>query len=309
LGKEDHVLFGNLETFAGRPVADFTAEGPNDFERAVPRLRVEYDADQTAVDLLGQLLATGEADRLTALVIGAWAGELYDHSPADVVEALVAAADQLPSLRALFIGDIASEENEVSWIHQSDLSALWQAFPRLEVLGIRGSNGLSLGQIRHNHLRELTIECGGLPREVLSQLASASLPALEHLEIYLGTENYGWDGTIDDVKPLLTGQLFPKLKYLGLRDSEIADQVAQAAATSPLVGRIETLDLSLGTLGDAGAEALLASPAVKKLKRLDLHYHYLSPAVMERLAKLGPEVDVSELQSESEYGRYVSVGE
>ena len=202
-------MFSNLETFAGRPVADFAAGEPFDFSAAVPRLRVEYDSDETAVDLLGQLLAGGEADRVPALVIGAWSGELYDHSPAEIVEALVAAADQLPSLRALFIGDIASEENEVSWIHQSDLSALWQAFPRLEVLGIRGSNDLSLGQIRHNHLRELTIECGGLPREVLHQLAAASLPALEHLELYLGTGNYGWDGTIDDVRPLLTGQLFP----------------------------------------------------------------------------------------------------
>jgi hypothetical protein len=111
------------------------------------------------------------------------------------------------------------------------------------------------------------------------------------------------------VKPLLTGKLFPKLKYLGLRDSVIGDEVAKAAAASPLVGRIDSLDLSLGTLGDEGGEALLASPAVKKLKWLNLRYHYMSPAMMERLAKLGPEVDVSELQSESEYGRYVSVGE
>jgi hypothetical protein len=302
-------VFSNLERFAGRTVADFAAGGTFDIAAAVPRLRVEYDAEETGVDLFGQLLAQGNADQMTALVIGAWSGELYEHSPADVVEALVAAADQLPSLRALFIGDIAQEENEVSWIHQCDLSALWQAFPRLEVLGIRGSNGLSLGQIRHNHLRELTVECGGLPREVLAQLAAASLPALEHLELYLGTDDYGWDGTIEDVKPLLTGKLFPKLKYLGLRDSVIGDEVAKAAAVSPLVSRIDTLDLSLGTLGDEGGEALLASPTVKKLKRLDLRYHYMSDEVAGRFANLGPQVDVSEPQSESEYGRYVSVGE
>src|SRR5262245_53510295 len=116
------MSFGNLETFAGKPVVDFTPDSPLD-PAAAPRLRVEYDAEETAVDLLGHLLAASGADRLQALVIGAWSGELYENSPAEVVEALVAGAGQLPSVRALFVGDIASEENEVSWIHQSDLSA------------------------------------------------------------------------------------------------------------------------------------------------------------------------------------------
>jgi hypothetical protein len=303
------VTFSNLDNFVGRPVADFAADQDFDFSANVPRLRVEYDSEDTAVDLLSALLATGNADQLEALVIGAWSGELYDDPPDAIIEALFAAADQLTSLRALFIGDIAGEENEVSWIHQSDLSAIWQAFPRLEVLSIRGSNGLSLGQIKHNHLRGLTLETGGLPKDVLAELAQSSLPALEHLELYLGDSGYGWDGTIADLQPLLSGDLFPKLKYLGLRNSEIADEVAQAAAAAPIVARLETLDLSLGTLGDEGAEALLAAPAIKRLRKLDLHHHYISTSVMERLKKLGPEVDLSEVESEGDYGRYVSVGE
>jgi hypothetical protein len=303
------VSFSNLEIFAGRPVADFTADQEFDFSANVPRLRVQYDSEETGVDLLSALLATGNADQLSALVIGGWSGELYDTPPDAVIEALVAAADQLASLRALFIGDISQEENEVSWIHQSDLSALWQSFPRLEVLGIRGSNGLSLGQIKHNHLRELTIETGGLPKDVLTELGQASLPALEHLELYLGDSGYGWDGTVADLQPLLSGTLFPKLKYLGLRNSEIADDVAKAAAQSPAIARIETLDLSLGTLGDEGAAALLAAPAIKRLKRLDLHHHYITPSVMGRLQQWGPEVNLSDAQTEGQYGRYVSVGE
>jgi hypothetical protein len=302
------VSFSNLETFAGRPVADFAADQDFDFQAQVPRLRVEYDSEVTAVDLLGALLAAGSADQIAALVIGAWSGELYDTPPDEVIEALVAASDQLASLQALFVGDISMEENEVSWIHQSDLSALWQAFPRLEVLGIRGSNGLSLGQVKHNHLRELTIECGGLPKDVLAELSKASLPSLEHLELYLGDSGYGWDGTVADLAPLLSGKLFPKLKYLGLRNSEIADEVAKAAAAAPIVERIETLDLSLGTLGDEGAEALLA--AIKKLRRLDLHHHYITSAdLISRLSNLGLDVDLSEVQTEGDYGRYVSVGE
>jgi hypothetical protein len=302
-------VFGNLETFAGLRVVDFDAESPHDWTTVAPRLRVDYDSDRTAVDLLGELLATDSADRMPALLVGAWSGELYENSPADILEALVTAADRLPNLRALFLGDIAQEENEVSWIHQTDVSTVWQAFPRLEIFGLRGSNGLKLGRVQHNHLKQLTIECGGLPKSVLAELAAASLPALEHLELYLGTDDYGWDGSIDDVLPLLADDRFPRLKYLGLRDSDIADGVAQAVAKSPLLEKLDVLDLSLGTLGDEGAAALLAAPAVKKLKRLDLHHHYMSDAMMARIQQLGIDVDVSEQESEGEYGRYVSVGE
>jgi hypothetical protein len=302
-------VFGHFDTFAGLRVVDFDADSPRDWTAVAPRLRVEFESDQTAVDLLGDLLAGENADRMPTLVIGAWSGELYDHSPAEILEALVAAADRLPNLRALFLGDIAQEENEVSWIHQTDVSTVWQAFPRLEIFGLRGSNGLKLGRVQHNHLKQLTIECGGLPKSVLAELAAASLPALEHLELYLGTDDYGWDGSIDDVLPLLADDRFPRLKYLGLRDSEIADGVTQAVAKSPLLEKLDVLDLSLGTLGDEGAAALLAAPAVKKLKRLDLHHHYMSDAMMARVQQLGINVDVGEQQTEEEYGRYVSVGE
>lgn len=300
----------NLTEFAGKPVVDFVAgERFVDPANTVPRLRVNYDSGVDADELFRELIGSGIGDQLTALIFGQWSPEMYEETSAKLVETLVAAAEQLPKLRALFIGEMTYQENEVSWIYQSDVSALWQAFPRLETFCIRGANGLSLGQMRMNHLRQLTVETGGLPKSVLAEVAAAQLPVLEHLELYLGTEGYGWDGAVADLAPILSGQLFPKLKYLGLRDSEIADDVAAAVARSPLLERIDVLDLSLGTLGDAGAQALLAAPAVKKLKGLDLRHHYISADVAARFGKLGPHVDISEPQSEGQYGRYVSIGE
>ncbi len=273
-------------------------------------LRVDYEDDRTAVQLLTELLQDPAIDRLEALVIGAWAGELYDHSSQDIVEALVAAAARLPSLKALFVGDIISEENEVSWIIQSDVSPLWEAFPQLEVLQIRGGGQLSLGTIVHDSLRVLILEAGGLPREVLEQVAAAKLPALEHLELYLGTSEYGGDATREDVERLLAAtEGFPRLTYLGLRDSEIADQVAAAVATAPVLQRLQVLDLSLGTLGDEGAQALLQCPALGGLQKLDLHYHYISDGLLARFEELPITVDISDQQEEEEYGRYVSVAE
>lgn len=304
------MISTHLTRFAGKPVFDF--EAGSTFENPaghIPRLRVEFESEGSAVDLFRELLESDDSEQLTGVVFGVWSGEVFEDTPAEIVEALVAAAGRLPQLRALFIGDMISEENEISWIHQCDLSALWDAFPRLEVLGIRGTEGLSLGNMRLNHLRELTIQCGGLPKSVLAELAQAGLPDLERLELFLGTNGYGWDGTVEDLQPLLSGEKFPKLKHLGLCDSEIADEVAAAVVKSPLIKRIESLDLSLGTLGEEGAAHLLASDDVKRLKKLDLHYHYMSDATAKKVAALGPEVDVSNAQTESQYGRYVSVGE
>jgi hypothetical protein len=109
----------------------------------------------------------------------------------------VAARDHLPNLTAIFLGDIIIEENEISWINQSDVSPLFTAYPALEHFRVRGGNGLIVGSIRHERLKSLIIESGGLPAQVVRDVAAATLPALEHLELWLGTEEYGGDAPID----------------------------------------------------------------------------------------------------------------
>jgi hypothetical protein len=232
-----------------------------------------------------------------------------------VVKALVAAADQLPALTRLFFGDVTMEESEISWIKQTEVGKLLMAYPRLEHFGVRGGTDLSFQKLtRHDALKSLIVETGGLSRKVVQQILAADLPALEHLELWLGAAEYGADTTVADLQPLLTGDRFPNLRYLGLRDSEIADELAVALAHSPLLARIKILDLSLGTLGDVGAEALLNSPAVAGLEKLDLHHHYCSKKMMKRLKALPIPVDASDRQEadeedEGEAIRYVAVGE
>ena len=101
----------------------------------------------------------------------------------------------------------------------------------------------------------------------------------------------------------------PTLRYLGLRDSQIADELAQWLADEEVVGRLQTLDLSLGTLGDAGARALLDSAHVRSLRRLDLSHHYISPALQQHLKALPLEVVLDDAQEEDDGERYVAVGE
>jgi hypothetical protein len=227
--------------------------------------------------LLDLYLVEPGAGGTTALVVGAWGEAMYEAGGPHVVEALVAARDRLPRLRALFLGDITFDECEISWIHQGDVSPLFTAYPELEEFRVREVGGLTFGKLGRPSLRVLAVESGELPAEILEELWAAELPKLEHLELWLGSTGYGGIDSPAPLEPLLAGHVFPWLSYLGLRNSDIADALAAAVAASSVLQRILVLDLSLGNLSDEGARALLASPALRRLRRLDIHHHFVTP--------------------------------
>ncbi|MEK4366831.1 MULTISPECIES: STM4015 family protein [unclassified Paenibacillus] len=276
------------------------------------KLVVSYDDYEDGIrmeKLIKELAAKPEARSLESLVIGDW-GQAYENSPDEFMGTLVESAPSFPSLKKLFIGDMGFEECEVSWIIQTNLTPLLGAFPELKSFSVMGSSGLSLEPLQHAKLEELIIICGGLPKEVLSSITHAKLPELRKLELYLGVDNYGFNGSLEDVLPLLEKGLFPKLVYLGLKDSEIQDEIAKVAAEAPILDQLEVLDLSQGTLSDEGAEALLASDKIKKLKHLDLSYHYMTNEMISRWNRSGISVDVSDQQqSDEDDWRYPSLTE
>ena len=310
-------IYEHATHFANKPVADWEPDqGIEDPTGTIYRISLSYEEGEEGklwTDKLSAFLDDPASSQVPGIVVGVW-GELAplaDSGP--VVEALVAAHQRLPNLKAIFLGDIISEEHEISWIQQTDISPLLAAYPQLEHLCVRGTQGLSLGSLRLPRLKELIIQSGGLPSDIVRQITAAHLPELEHLELWLGIDNYGGDTTLDDLMPILSGKLFPKLTYLGLRDSEMADEIAQAVARAPIIERLRVLDLSMGTLGDEGAAALLESPSVAKLEMLDLHHHFCSEKTIKRLEGLGIKVDASEPQTPDSYDgesyRYVAVSE
>ncbi len=304
-------IYQETEQFLGKPITNYDESidtiDPID---TVYRLRVEYDSEYSILDLLARFAADANASKITRLIIGMWD---YDDSSQAVVELLVSIHDRLPNLTAVFIGDIEDEENQISWIQQSDLSPLLNAYPQLEYLRVRGNDGLSFGNLKHDRLKTLIVETGGLSVNRVREVCNARLPQLEHLELWLGTDDYGGDATVEDLAPILAGTLFPKLTYLGLRDSIIADSVATAVATAPVIQQLKVLDLSLGNIGDIGAAALLASPYLHHLEKLDLNHHYISDELVSQLEKLTITVDVSDVQDADEYDgnehRYIAVAE
>jgi uncharacterized protein (TIGR02996 family) len=264
----------------------------NDQCEQPPAVAHHIDGDGSVVNL-EQFLLDPAVSFVQALVVGFCFGQGGGGSE-EVVEALVSARDRLPSLRALFVGDLVYSDQEISWINQSDLTSLFAAFPQLEHFRARGGGGLVVQPFEHANLKSLIFEASGLPREVVRAVGASKLPALEHLELWLGTDEYGANTTVEDLAGILAGKLLPSLRYLGLCNSDISDGIAGALASAPLLKRLRVLDLSLGTLGDEGAEALLAIRDLKKLDKLDIHHHYVSPALVECLQALGIEVDASD---------------
>ncbi|MFC4031858.1 STM4015 family protein [Streptomyces polygonati] len=278
-----------------------------------------YGDDVVWEEAFARFTEAVDITRVRALIVGAWS-DPFEGGPDEVAAALLAARDRLPALRALFIGDMVMEECEISWITQGDVSEFLNAFPLLETFGVRGGTGLVFPAIRHEKLRSLTVETGGLPKRAVQGVAAGDFPALEHLDLWLGTSEYGGDSDIADLAPFLAGTRLPALRSLALRNSQLQDEIAAALAAAPVVARLETLDLSMGVLSDNGATALLGGQPLTHLKKLDLHYNYLSDALRERLREaLEPagvlldvdadDADEGHLDHDGTVWRFVAVGE
>ncbi|QIQ01601.1 STM4015 family protein [Streptomyces liangshanensis] len=308
----------HMQELYGLPAHDFPtgepAGGLPDAASVAWRVSVDaYESDEAWEEAFARFTAAVDPGAVTALVVGAWS-DVYDSAPDEVVEALVASSRQFPRLRALFLGDITFDECEISWIHQGLVTPLLDAFPDLHEFGVRGGQDLRFPAVRHEHLRSLTIETGGLDAEVVRGVAASDFPALERLDLWLGTSWYGGTAEPADLAPILAGARLPRLRYLALRNSQIQDEIATALAGAPVVAGLETLDLSMGALGDDGVEALLAGQPLTHLKKLDLHHHFVGEALRERLratlGAAGVEIDLSDVQEEEDReDRYTAVAE
>ncbi|MEV5826172.1 STM4015 family protein [Spirillospora sp. NPDC052242] len=251
-----------------------------------------------------------DTTEITTLMLGYWGAD-YDTDYTYPVPLLVEAAASLPKLRNLFLGEITAEEAEISWINHGDITPIFAAFPNLERFDVRGAQDLALQPVEHAALRTLRFESGGLPASIVRAVGASDLPNLEHLDLWLGTDNYGGDATAADLAPVLSGERLPALRHLGLEDAEIQDEVAEAVAGAPVVARLESLSLAMGVLTDRGAEALLSGQPLTHLRRLGLRHHFLSDPMMERVraALPGVEVDLDDRQKPDGDWFFIEVSE
>lgn len=306
----------HMPSFAGYTVVQWN-DGPlENTATSAYRLALDHGDPETWPEKLARFVALVQAGQVEALIVGAWWSDDYIDT-SSVVEALVMHHLRLPNLRALFVGDVTYEECEISWIQQSDMSPLFMAYPRLEHFGVRGAEQLNFGRVQHEYLRSFLLESGGMRAELAQQIASMHAPRLLDLELWTGSQFYGWDGTLDDLRPIITGETFPRLKRLAICNCEIANDVVKTLVTSPLFQRLGMLDVSMGTFDDEGAQALLDHPATRYLDMFMLDHHFCSEemvAKLEALSEYGVDIEIGDAADEREWGededgRYVAVGE
>ena len=261
----------------------------------------EYEEGKGPSVMVEEILADPEIEGVTDLTIGSWGSEYEDDCQQDI-DGIVENAERFSHNEKQFIGDMDFEECEVSWIMQGNYGKLLAALPDLKELAIKGSTELGLGEIIHENLEALTIICGGLPTEIIEEIERARLPKLKKLLLYIGSDNYGFDGNADTIRRFLENADFPELEYLGIVDSEIQDELTEAVLESKFMGQIHTLDLSCGTLSDKGGKLLLEKlPQYGNIKKLDVHYHFMTEKMEKQLRELSLEVDASDRNKPSSY--------
>lgn len=305
------AFYEHQEEFAGYRVVAWEPGIPlENLHNTAYRITVDYEDTVEFSEKLRQYLNDPAAAQTRALVVGQWNAEAFESDSSDAASALIAGAGSLPHLHALFFGDITMEECEISWLHNVDVSPLMNAYPALTHFTVRGGNGLAFSELSSAKLTHLVVQSGGLSAEIVRQIAAAKLPTLQHLELYLGTDDYGASYKQDDLQPIYQGDNLPALRYLGLRNAYDQDQIAIAVANAAIISRLDVLDLSLGTLSNEGGEALCqAVDGLRHLQKIDLHHHYMDNTMVAKIAALGLKADVSCQEDSDGDWRYVAIGE
>lgn len=259
----------------------------------------DYEDEESVIEKLEAYMEEHGSYDYEKIVIGYWE-DAYDSTPEDIIKYMVENKAKFPKLKSIFLGDMDSEECEISWINHTDAAALLNEF-KLEEFMVQGATGLRLKDVKCNTLKELTIISGGIPKEALEDIAHAELQSLEHLELYIGVEDYGFDGDISTLEPFMNRSNFPKVKYLGLKNSEIQDAICEKVLQSDILEGLEVLDLSFGTLSNSSAELILQSiDKLTHLKTLDLTYNYISDELVEKLEKAFESTNVKLLISKED---------
>jgi hypothetical protein len=308
----------HAKIFADRQVIDFEPGmdlfNPQETAYALRKERSTHKNNKYIQDLWHSLLQCHNVNEVEALVFGD--NDEYNN---DYIKSLVKYSRWLTNLKAIFLGDVNGYEMMISKLSfAKNISPVLSAYPELEILQVRGGgryDRLEFSKGRHKKLKALRIESGGLRRSVVTGLNQLELPALEYLELWLGSEKYGGNSSIIDLMPIISGDRFPKLEYLGLRNCEYTDDIAFQLAQSPMIEQLFELDLSMGTLTDQGLLALLKCSNFHKLARVNISMNYISDKFISEILpefKLDLDLDISNqryLERRGYNHRYCVVGE
>ncbi|MBN3898237.1 MAG: hypothetical protein HWQ41_24075 [Nostoc sp. NOS(2021)] len=219
----------------------------------------------------------------------------YSNKFGYIVDILFDIHEYLSGLKAVWI------DTNISPTPLGDISAILKTYPHLEFLHIRNGCHLEFSPIRHKNLKTLIVDATDLNKVTFQQIYKLELPALEYLDLGFSNSGNNTLPNATEVAPMFSGNLFPNLKYLGLRGGKNYNKIAAALTNSVLIHRLIGLDISDGNLGDKGAELLLNCPAINSLAILNVSKNRLTKDMVQKLSKLKCQVNA---KSQKYYDRY-----
>lgn len=154
--------------------------------------------------------------------------------------------------------------NDLSWL-EIRKSELWQS----------GLKAVAASPYLRN-LRRLVLDRLTLSEEETGILSSASLPALEELQL----TGIGLD--TPRLEKLLRSQLVKNIRHLGLSSNLLNDESISVLYPS-VPPQLRSLNLSFNYIRDTGAGLLTNEAWLAKLDALDLSGNPISPGAKERL--------------------------
>ena len=307
----DNLIEAHKAEFLGRFGTDwedgFEVEWRNGFWRS-GRVFLSWDnEDMDFLPALEAMLSHDSARFLEVVRIGLCdlEGEVvYDES----IGVLVAAGER-PSVRHLHLGDFEyPDDTEISWTDVGDCTSLFGLYPNLRHLHLQGGS-IQLSPVTHASLEKLQLHTGGLLGPTAVAIGRSSFPALTHLEVWFGTDNYGGTTKVSDIDVILQSKGLGAVKWLGLMNYDGADKLVKALPGAPILPQLEVLDLSMGTLTAAGAQVILDNAAAfAHLKVLNLKDNFISDELVAKLQAALPQAQLGD-QEDADDWIYVSVGE
>jgi hypothetical protein len=139
--------------------------------------------------------------------------------------------------------------------------------------------------------------------------------SLETLILWLGPNIHTTSVTKKHIKSFLRTAKFPKLKRLGIMNSEFGRTICNEIVKSPLLPQLEELNLSMGTLMDDEVRVLLQNHETwYHLKVLNLEQNFLTSATLKLFTKY-PQVrcqnqrTIEDVDVHGRPYRYVAIGE
>jgi len=204
----------------------------------------------------------------------------------------------------------------ISSLYQEDPTPMFSNCKNLKAFASRGSFTHFSG-ITHTNLQILVLVTGGMPSTILNGIFRCNFPQLKHLEIWIGSSNYGNDTRANDIAQYFPEDrengLFPMLEYFGLRNCDNIQDYVSMIAKSFLMSRIRILDFSLCGISHQSCLDLVHGLIGRKetlylLELVDLHRNALNDQQATELMTLFGELQVV-VDLTNRRRRYIAVGE